>query len=190
MSALHGLYARTALGRERLRADWCRAIPVTFPVPSAEWYFDIDNGVLLHRAAVDAQGRALAGAAVAGSDSWLSCLAHVGVDALAERRGAFAIAYWDAQRHTLQLIRDPVGQRSLFLRDDGDVVVFCSELAPLLEDPAFDCQLDLESAQFFLSFGLPLPSRTLARDVACLSAGHVLQWPSRRPLHLDNLKLF
>ncbi|MGH8033034.1 MAG: asparagine synthetase B family protein [Luteimonas sp.] len=191
--AIHGLLAKTRSGLERLRADWSALLPATFPAAHTRWWADPDVGLVLHgthlHAAQDDDaacalawtGDALAQAGTS-AQVLLSRLRHQGADRLREQRGAFALALWDGPRRLLQLVRDPFGQEGLFVRDDGDLIVFCSQLAPLLDDPAFDCRLDLESAHHFLSFGLPGGGRTLARGTTSVPAGHCLEWSPGQPL--------
>lgn len=42
--------------------------------------------------------------------------------------GEYAVAVYDRQRCELMLLRDPLGGRPLYYSDDGDRVVFCSEI--------------------------------------------------------------
>jgi asparagine synthase (glutamine-hydrolysing) len=101
------------------------------------------------------------------------------IDAL---RGQFALAVWDGRRRRLLLARDHLGQRSLFWRTGPDLLLFCSELAPLLRAEG-GCGLDAEAAVWYLAFGMPPPGRTLGRGIERLPAAHVLSWePGRPPL--------
>jgi asparagine synthase (glutamine-hydrolysing) len=97
-------------------------------------------------------------------------------DTLADLNGAFAIAVWDGRRRRLLLARDQLGQRSIFWRHVGDLVLFCSELRPLLGQRPGGCDLDHEATFWYLAFGMPPPGGTLARDVFTLPAAHVLVW--------------
>jgi asparagine synthase (glutamine-hydrolysing) len=95
-------------------------------------------------------------------------------------RGQFALACWDGRRKRLLLARDHLGQRSLFYQVEPDLLVFCSELAPLLR-AASRCELDPEGAYWYLAFGMPPPGRTLARGIERVPAAHVLCWEPRKP---------
>lgn len=96
--------------------------------------------------------------------------------ALEALRGPYALALWDGRRRRLVLAHDPLGQRALFWRRSGPWTVFCSELEPLLRAPGESCELDAESAFWYLAFGMPPPGKTLARSVAALPAAHALVW--------------
>lgn len=182
MSTLFGLVARTVAARQALRENWRSFIPSTFPATDDDgWSCDLDAGVVLYRARFDSERRALVTTPQVDLAHLLVTVAREGGDALYRQTGGFAAVFWDAPRRLLQMVRDPAGQCSIFIRQDQLVDVFCSEMTPLLEDPSFDCRLDEESAQYFLSFGLPLPGRTLARGIAHLPAGHVRQYGPSGP---------
>jgi len=87
-------------------------------------------------------------------------------------RGQFALASWNGSDKRLTLARDHLGHRSMFFLTQPDVVVFCSELAPLLRSVPSGCELDLESAYWYLAFGMPAPGRTLARGIQRVPAAH------------------
>ena len=192
-AAIHGLLAKTRNGLARLRTDWSALLPPTFPAANADWSVDSDVGLILHGSHLHADRGGEGGAVLAwtgdalaqggaSAQELLVRLRRQGVDRLRDQRGAFAMALWDGARQLLQLVRDPFGQEGLFVRDDGDVIVFCSQLPPLLDDPGFDSRLDLESAHHFLCFGLPGGGRTLARGITSVPAGHCLEWSPGQPL--------
>jgi len=185
---LFAIAARTETGREKLAAGLAPLLPETFPAMSLAWRCMGDAGVALHAPALlECQNDGtlsllcLRGAASPGPD-FLPAMAARGERALDMLPGEFALAFWDGKRRQLLLARDHLGQHSLFIREDRDFYLICSELAPLLADPAFDCQLDVESAVHYLQFGLPVPGRTLARRVTRVPAGHLLRWNGAGPL--------
>ena len=104
-------------------------------------------------------------------------------DSLTEINGEFALACWDTFRGRLILARDHFGQRQLYVHHREGFSLFCSELGPMLEDPAWSREMDYESAIHYLARGLPLRGRTLAKGIESIPAAHLLQWePPRRPL--------
>ena len=201
MTVLYGLFAKTAKGRQRFQGELKALLPPGFPQNREAWWADTDEGVALHspRTLNDASGTV--GFALALSDissqasnpaeprypnaATLEDVCQRGLDAIGELRGEFVFAHWDGPRRTLALARDPVGQRNMFIRDDGDIVLVCSEFAPLIEDPGFDRRLDAESAFNFLCFGMPPTGRTLAARITCVPAAHALLWSPGRPLFLQ-----
>jgi asparagine synthase (glutamine-hydrolysing) len=204
---IFGAVAQTARGRDRLTAEylhrWTRQW-VAAPLP-ADWWIDQGVGVALFRPQIvldRADGRqavlGIRGVVVGGGrreppDGWPGVPepagTHTVVYDLLDRdtaavealRGQFSLAFWDGRRRRLLLGRDHLGQRGMFLQRDPDVIVFCSELAPLLGAVDTRCGLDPEGALWYLAFGMPPPGRTLAVGVARVPAAHVLWWEPGRP---------
>lgn len=207
---LFGALARTAAGRDALTPEglqpwvspWLAA-----PDPRA-WWIDRGAGLALLRpdevldgpggaggaqAVLALRGRVLgspgrsappgpwtAAAGRGGAGAILHDLLERDTAAVEALRGEFVLAAWDGRRRRLLLARDHLGQRGLFLRTGRDLLLFCSELAPLLRA---GCDLDAEAAFWYLAFGTPPPGRTLAREVDRVPAGHALAWePGRPPL--------
>lgn len=205
---IFGAVARTERGRQQLSAEslapwvsrWLDA-----PDPS-KWWVNRDAGVALfapqavglHRPTGDgaalawrgvarqgAPGRAPEGWAVerdapADSSRILYDILERDAAAVRDLRGQFALACWDGRRRRLLLARDHMGQQSMFWRTEEHLLLFCSELAPLMQTASAACRLDLEAAYWYLSFGMPPPGRTLARGVERLPAAHLLCWEPRQ----------
>lgn len=181
--SLYGIVARTESARADLREGRWR-LPSGFVQDPARWWLDASAGLALCDARVRDHGgqRSVsvligdalpaAGVEVGADDLTGLCVA----DAAACLRGAFACASWEPSRRRLTLQRDHFGQCEIFVRDDGDRLLFCSELPPLLDDPQYARRLDMESAMHFLLFGRPVLGRTLAAGIASIPAGHALVW--------------
>jgi asparagine synthase (glutamine-hydrolysing) len=165
------------------------------------WWVDADAGIAMLAPEVVAEGAAgeLAVLAIRGSvvangldgppPGWRSVTEPAAGNALlydllardtaavADMRGQFALALWDSRRRRLLVARDHLGQRCVFVRTAGNLIILCSELAPLLRLGA--CSLDHESAFWYLAFGMPPPGRTLARGIDRVPAAHALVWEPR-----------
>ena len=202
-----GALARTERGRQQLSAEslapWVRRW-LDAPDPSA-WWVDADAGVALFapqavglhratggRAALAWRGLVRQGARARAPEGWTSDEGTSGdtsriLDDILERdaaavrdlRGQFALACWDGRRGRLLLARDHLGQQSMFWRTGEHLLLFCSELSPLMQTERDACRLDFEAAYWYLSFGMPPPGRTLARGVERLPAAHLLCWEPR-----------
>lgn len=187
--SLYGIVARTASARARL-GELERVLPPGFPRDASRWWTDAEAGVALYDARpcggdASPRRRAMVGDPLpaAGHAPAHAAAADAGLDAAEALRGAFAIAEWDAAARRLTLQRDHFGQCDVFVRDDGEWLLFCGDLAPLLDDPRRPRRLDMESAFHFLLFGRPVAGRTLAAGIASLPAAHALIWsPGRAPL--------
>lgn len=191
-SVLYGIFAKNAQGRARLAHTLPSCLPSTFPAFSSQWFVAPQVGLALFGAQSNT-------AATPNTPSALSMLGthygdkpatglnladfcQYGSSQLARINGEFVALFWDGARGQLLLARDHLGQRDLFIREDADCYVVCSELAPLLADPEFACELDFASAVHYLSFGSPVPGHTLARGVSRVPAAHYLLWNGSGPL--------
>jgi asparagine synthase (glutamine-hydrolysing) len=93
---------------------------------------------------------------------------------LAQLRGEFAFAIFDRSRRRLLLARDRVGVKPLYYHDDGNRVVFASELKALLLDPSVPRDVDEEAILEYLTFQYVPAPRTIWKGVSKLPPGHRL----------------
>jgi asparagine synthase (glutamine-hydrolysing) len=90
--------------------------------------------------------------------------------------GAFAGAWWDADRHTLTLIRDPFGVRSLYYVEHGGILYFASELKQLLTIPTLPIDVDPVALHKYLTFSFVPGEDVPVRGVKRLLPGTVATW--------------
>ncbi|MFN2509666.1 MAG: asparagine synthase (glutamine-hydrolyzing), partial [Chthoniobacterales bacterium] len=99
-----------------------------------------------------------------------------GVEMLRFLRGMFAFALWDSRQRTLFLARDRLGKKPLnYLLTDGGLL-FCSELAPLLDERHGACEIDPHALAAYLQFGFVSAPRTMVRQIKKLPPAHYLLW--------------
>jgi asparagine synthase (glutamine-hydrolysing) len=99
---------------------------------------------------------------------------------LSRLRGMFALAVWDVPRRRLLLARDRVGKKPLYYAQDGERLLFASELKGLLCDAAVKRIPSIEAISDYLTFGaIPAP-RTIYDHVHQLLPGHYLVWENGR----------
>ena len=67
-------------------------------------------------------------------------------------RGMFAFALYDQSRRTLMLARDRLGKKPLFYHDDGQRIVFASELKALMLDPSIPRSVNERAIANYLTF--------------------------------------
>jgi len=80
--------------------------------------------------------------------------------------GDFAIAVYDAPRHRLLLVRDPIGVRPLYYCRSGGLVAFASEIKALLAHPAIPAVPDDEGlADYMLVASRPIERQ----DITCFA---------------------
>ncbi len=110
----------------------------------------------------------------------LHLLAREGVAGLAHANGMFAGALLDTVSGELTLFRDPCGIKPLYVAMDGQDVLFASEprglLAAMGPRPAVDRLALLD----YLSYQLPLTTRTLFEGVERVPPGTVLSFARDR----------
>jgi asparagine synthase (glutamine-hydrolysing) len=93
-------------------------------------------------------------------------------------RGMFALAIWDAPRHTLVLGRDRLGQKPLLYRHDGSRIVFASELKALLALPERELprRVDLRALDRYLTYGYVPHPDTILEGIHKLPPAHFAVW--------------
>jgi asparagine synthase (glutamine-hydrolysing) len=95
-----------------------------------------------------------------------------GTDCLRRFRGMFAFGIWDARRRRLFLARDRVGKKPLFYTRQAGQFLFASELQGLLVNPQVPRDVDLESIDYYMSWGyIPAPA-TAFRGIFKLPPAH------------------
>ncbi len=124
------------------------------------------------RADLQAQGHVFA----TGSDceTVLHLYEEHGLGCLEHLRGMFALALWDQNRGRLLLARDRMGEKPLYLQQDGQRLVFASEMKALLGSGLVKFDLDPGAVNaFFHHQFVPEPDTPL-RGVRKLPAGHFI----------------
>lgn len=99
-----------------------------------------------------------------------------GEQCLQEFRGMFALAIWDAPRHTLFLARDPMGIKPLYFFQSDQYFIFSSEVRTLLGTGLVRRRIDPSGLASYLNFGSVYEPYTLAAGVRALAAGSYLTW--------------
>jgi asparagine synthase (glutamine-hydrolysing) len=94
-----------------------------------------------------------------------------GINFVPKLNGMFAIAIHDQREDCVYLIRDRVGEKPLYIHDDGKRVVFSSEIKSLLE-AGVACDPDPVALDQFLAFNFIPPPRTMFKDVVHVMPGH------------------
>ena len=89
--------------------------------------------------------------------------------------GIFGVAFWDKRRRRLTLARDHLGVKQLYYYDDGERLLFASEIKALLATGLVPRELDVEAVNQYLHFHTPLFERTFFRHVRQLRAGEYME---------------
>lgn len=100
------------------------------------------------------------------------------LDAVRRFRGMFSFALWDEAEQRLILARDAFGKKPLFLAEQQGVLLFGSEIEPLVRFPGFNRVFDYDAlGHFLLNRYVPGPP-TFFRAVKKLPPGHFTVWQS------------
>ncbi|MFX0196183.1 MAG: asparagine synthase (glutamine-hydrolyzing) [Candidatus Hodarchaeota archaeon] len=89
--------------------------------------------------------------------------------------GIFAFAVWDKRTQTLTLARDRYGTKPLYYHQNGETLLFASEIKSFLHYPDFKVELDFEALYEYFTFQNIFTDRTLFKGVNALRPGHILQ---------------
>jgi len=98
-----------------------------------------------------------------------------GEDFVERLNGMFALAIWDSERQEVLLARDRYGIKPLYYAQDGDLLLFASEIKPIqIARNGGAGGVDLLALNEYLSFQNVLSDRTLFKGVRMLPAGSVM----------------
>jgi asparagine synthase (glutamine-hydrolysing) len=87
-----------------------------------------------------------------------------GGDFVHQLNGMFAIAIYDRRKETVSIYRDRLGQKPLYVYDDGDRVLFASEIKSLLS-LGVPVEVDWDAVDAFLAFNYVPPPLTIFKNV-------------------------
>jgi asparagine synthase (glutamine-hydrolysing) len=97
-----------------------------------------------------------------------------GLDFVKSLRGMFAIGLWDAKRSRLVLARDRLGKKPLYIWNNGDRLLFASEIKAILQDDAVPRRLNHHALPSYLGLGyVPAPGTLFEGIEKVLPAGLV-----------------
>jgi asparagine synthase (glutamine-hydrolysing) len=88
--------------------------------------------------------------------------------------GQFAIALWDSRRRRLVLARDRVGVRPLFVSEDGERLLFASEIKALLAVHSRRAALDLKGLAQVFTLWSSVGEQTPFAGIRSVPPGHLL----------------
>jgi asparagine synthase (glutamine-hydrolysing) len=100
---------------------------------------------------------------------------HWDKDVVHHLRGAFAFAIWDARKDRLMLARDRMGEKPLYLSEQG-TLFFASEIKALLKAPGIKAQADPGAVRDYLAYRYVPGPRTLVSGIRKLLPGTYALW--------------
>jgi asparagine synthase (glutamine-hydrolysing) len=106
-----------------------------------------------------------------------------GRDMVAKLRGMFAFAIWDKNAEVLFLARDRFGKKPLFYHNDGNRLLFASEIKSILSWPGFERRVDLEVVHDYLTFHYCVGRQSAFAGIEKVPPAHYLEVePGKPPL--------
>jgi asparagine synthase (glutamine-hydrolysing) len=106
----------------------------------------------------------------------LRMLTLFGKDGLKRLNGIFACVLWDTQEERLWLIRDPMGVKPLYYREEQGRIWFSSEIKSLVRVGSGKPALDVTSLGIYLRLLYVPAPRTMFTGIYKVPAGHLLEW--------------
>lgn len=97
-----------------------------------------------------------------------------GEDFVKQLNGMFAIAVIDQRKQSILLYRDRVGQKPLYLYDDGKRLLFASEIKSLFA-MGVKAEMNWEGFDAYLTYNFVPPPITLYKNINHLMPGHMLK---------------
>jgi asparagine synthase (glutamine-hydrolysing) len=135
------------------------------------------NGEVYNFAELRAELEALGHSFRSRSDSEvvLQAWAEWGEGALTRFNGMFAFGIWDAHRKELVLARDRYGIKPLYYTEQGEWLIFASEIKAILLHPALRAKMDTAALVEYFTFQNIFTDRTLFEGVKVLPPGSSLR---------------
>ena len=112
----------------------------------------------------------------ADTEVLLRLLALDGPGALAQGRGMFALALWDAQERSLLVARDRFGIKPLYVAESPAQVAIASEIRSLVGSGLVAPEVDAAGVLAYLRWGSIPPPLTWLRGVTALEPGTWRRW--------------
>ena len=98
--------------------------------------------------------------------------------------GQFAFGFWDANRRSLLLGRDPFGEKPLYFAEGDGWFAFASELHALTRVPGFDASIDRDTIAEYLALQYVDAPRSIYRNAKKLKPGHWLEVDGEGRVHI------
>ena len=100
-------------------------------------------------------------------------------------RGMFAFAIWDIPARRLTLARDRLGIKPLYYTQRNGVLVFASELKPILQLPDVERTVSWEAASHLFTFLATPSSQSIVEGVHKLEPGRIATATGGRDLRIE-----
>lgn len=99
-----------------------------------------------------------------------------GIQCVNRFNGMFAIALYDREDESLYLVRDRIGKKPLYYLEDGENLLFASELKPIMKYPGFEKKIRQEQLNRYLVHQYINAPDTIFENVYKLEPGAVYRF--------------
>lgn len=99
-----------------------------------------------------------------------------GIESVDDFNGMFAFALLDFRTQEIFLVRDRMGKKPLYLYDDGEDIVFSSELKPIYRYPHFRKELRTDLMARYMYRGYFGGRDTVFHNVERVLPGHIIRY--------------
>lgn len=110
-------------------------------------------------------------------------LALEGAEFVRKLEGMYAFAYFDRNKQSLLLARDPIGIKPLYYFCDESRFFFASEVRALLGTGAIEAKFSPEAVASFLAYGSVAEPLSIVQSIEMLEPGSTLELVPGRPLY-------
>lgn len=165
-------YGNTTLGMARLSIVDCLAHEMPY-TDAAGRYAIVYNGEIYNHAALRAGlTSACRFATDSDAETALACYIASGIDSFQHHNGMYAFAIYDSTRDETVVVRDKVGEKSVYYTCGKDFFAFASEMKALLElvEPRFN-----EDAVSYKAYEFTVGRETLFKDIYQLEPGEYIR---------------
>lgn len=114
---------------------------------------------------------------VSSTDTEVICegLSEYGSTFFERLNGMFAIAAWDTRNQSLYLSRDRYGVKPLYYWQNGNSIIFGSEIKAIIAHPEFKVEVDLSALNEYFTFQNLFSYRTLFKGVYMLPPANTVR---------------
>ncbi|WP_438017139.1 asparagine synthase (glutamine-hydrolyzing) [Sorangium sp. So ce315] len=167
------------LGSNRLRITDAENPGADMPLTSADQRLTIvHNGEIYNHRDLRARLSGFPFRTASDTEVILAAYEAWGLACVERLEGMFAFALFDSATQTGLIACDPTGQKTVYLWEDDDALVFASEIDPLIKDPYRRKDWDLDGLAEFTAHRFILGGATHIRQIRKLESG---TWLTRTP---------
>lgn len=99
-----------------------------------------------------------------------------GIDGMLRKiNGMFSFALYDWRTHILYLVRDRMGVKPLYIYNNGNTLMFASEIKAFYSHPEFKAELNENALSEYFMYRYVAGKETLLNGVMCVLPGHYIK---------------